>query len=1185
MNVSQEIKNYFEKIEQRLNIAYEICTEARQKGFDPELKVDIPIAKRISERVEGLISAVAPQILHSGVARRIEKLEKEYGSLDWRVALKIAEEVAKQKFCKFKTKIKAMETGIRVGLSYITLGVISAPLEGFIELKIKKTKNNEDYLSILYAGPIRAAGGTAEAVSLIITDYIRLKMGYSKYDPTEEEIKRTITEIRDYHERVTNLQYFPSDEEIAFLIKNLPIEINGDPTEDREVSNYKDLPRVETNRIRGGLCLVLAEGLAQKAKKTHKQLKRWGHSFGLDWDFLDDFLKLQKQIKAKAKTENIEETKLTPNYTYIKDLVAGRPILSHPLKVGGFRLRYGRTRLTGLAAAAIHPALMIILNKYIATGTQLKIERPGKAAAIVPCDYINGPTLKLISGDVIEINTEQEAKQHLNSIDKILFLGDILINYGDFSENGHMLVPCGYCPEWWIKEFEKAVVSLFGSFDLDKLEEILNVKKSHLTILFSKPIETKISFRLALNISHKLKIPLHPDFIYYWNAIKPPELFYLIRWLKTSNIKKQEDKIEKLILKTDLNAKNILERIGLPHILVNKEFIVIEKTHAETLFYFFVNNKNLGGTIDKPFAAETPTVDILNSLCDVCIKDKGGVFIGARMGRPEKAKMRKLTGSPHVLFPVGEQGGRLRCIQSALEKGKIKSDFPIFFCKKCNHETIYSVCEECNTKTHKRYYCRTCGILDKPCEKYEDTHGEKKRHISHTYMKREININYYFKKSLLKLNTKIYPDLIKGVKGTSNKEHIPEHLIKGILRSKHNIYVNKDGTTRYDMIELPITHFKPSEINTSIEKLHELGYDYDMYGKELTSKEQIIEIRPQDLILPDCTESPDELCSDVLFKIANFIDELLVKLYGLDPYYNLTSKKDLIGKLVVGLAPHTSAGTVGRVIGFSKTQAMLAHPLFHAAMRRNCDGDEACIILLMDALLNFSRSYLPDKRGSRTMDSPLVLTSILIAKEVDDEVHGMDLVDNYPLNFYEAAEQFKFPWEVKVLQIDNYLDTYKQYEGMKYTHKTSNLNQGVLCSSYKLLPSMEEKLKGQMDLAEKISAVNEIDVARLVIEKHFLRDIRGNLRKYSTQQFRCVKCNTKYRRPPLVGKCTECGGRIIFTISKGSIVKYVEPSLSLARRYNVSPYLSQVLQLTKNEIASVLGKEKEIQQGLGKWFG
>ena len=178
MEASEKIKKYFENLEKEITSCYAVSTKARKEGYDPEPEVNIPVAKSIAQRVEGLISAVSPQILKSGVAQRIEKLEKEHGVLDWRVALKIAEEVAKQKFCKFKDTREAMEVGIRVGLAYITLGVIAAPLEGFIELKIKKTKTTgKEYLSCFFAGPIRAAGGTAEAVTIVIADYIEKRWG------------------------------------------------------------------------------------------------------------------------------------------------------------------------------------------------------------------------------------------------------------------------------------------------------------------------------------------------------------------------------------------------------------------------------------------------------------------------------------------------------------------------------------------------------------------------------------------------------------------------------------------------------------------------------------------------------------------------------------------------------------------------------------------------------------------------------------------------------------------------------------------------------------------------------------------------------------------------------------------------------------------------------------------------
>ena len=76
-------------------------------------------------------------------------------------------------------------------------------------------------------------------------------------------------------------------------------------------------------------------------------------------------------------------------------------------------------------------------------------------------------------------------------------------------------------------------------------------------------------------------------------------------------------------------------------------------------------------------------LDIINGLSEVKIKDKSGTFIGTRMGRPEKAKLRKLTGSPHVLFPVGEEGGRLRSFQAAYEVGGIAGEFPNFQCESC----------------------------------------------------------------------------------------------------------------------------------------------------------------------------------------------------------------------------------------------------------------------------------------------------------------------------------------------------------------------------------------------------------------------------------------------------------------------------------------------------------------------
>jgi len=152
--------------------------------------------------------------------------------------------------------------------------------------------------------------------------------------------------------------------------------------------------------------------------------------------------------------------------------------------------------------------------------------------------------------------------------------------------------------------------------------------------------------------------------------------------------------------------------------------------------------------------------------------------------------------------------------------------------------------------------------------------------------------------------------------------------------------------------------------------------------------------------------------------------------------------------------------------------------------------------------------------------------------------------------------------------------------GTGFTHDTDNFNNSVTNSSYKTIPNMAEKVKQQMDLVDKLRAVDSSDVARLIIDRHFMRDLRGNLRKFFEQEFRCVACNTKYRRPPLTGKCESCGGKIIFTISYGSIVKYMEQAIFLAEKYKVPAYIYENLLLTKKYIESVFGKETEKQVGL-----
>ncbi|MFH0927602.1 MAG: LAGLIDADG family homing endonuclease, partial [Candidatus Micrarchaeota archaeon] len=249
-----------------------------------------------------------------------------------------------------------------------------------------------------------------------------------------------------------------------------------------------------------------------------------------------------------------------------------------------------------------------------------------------------------------------------------------------------------------------------------------------------------------------------------------------------------------------------------------------------------------------------------------------------------------------------------------------------------------------------------------------------------------------------------------------------------------------------------------------------------------------------------------------------------------------------------------------------------------------CDGDEDCLMLLMDGLLNFSRDFLPSTRGG-TMDAPLVLTTRLDPTEIDDEAHCIEVVDSYPLSFYEATQKFLPPSDVKLPVVADLLKSSLAYGDLKFTHPSSSIEDGPKMSAYiSLDKKMTKKVEAEFLLEDKIRAVDPAEVAKRVLLAHFLPDMYGNLRSFSRQMFRCTDCNAKYRRVPLAGKCTRCGGKLLLTIYKGGIEKYLKPSRELATRYNLPPYMQQRLDLIQKDIDSIFSDEKAKQSDLADFM-
>jgi len=1092
IKVSDDMHKYFSNLQENIDQCYKIAKEARKKGLDPEFQVEIPQAFDLAARVEELVGP-------KDIAPKIREVTKRIGNREL-VSIETAKYIASGKKYKFERTEGALDQAIRTGLAILTEGVLVAPIEGIAEVKIGKNKDGTDYVDLYFSGPIRSAGGTGQAMSVLIADIVRRELGIDKYKPTEGEIERYKEEIPLY-KRAQHLQYTPSVQEIDKIVRNCPICVNGEGTEDEEVTGYRDLSRVETNRLRGGACLVIAEGLCLKAPKILKHVKKLKLK---EWDFLDIFV--NKTVTQKeSSTGKIPE--ILPSSKYIGEVIAGRPVFSHPSRKGGFRLRYGRARTAGLASTAISPVSMHLLDGFIAVGTQLKTERPGKGTIGTPCTNIEGPIILLQNGDLIQLNSENDIKKA--DVKNIIDLGEILIPFGEFIENNSFLPDSSYVYEWWIQDLQKKIGLLPKNNTTKEIIEADKKTTEKIKQEFNHEVNLKQpTWEDAYNLSLKYNIPLHPYYNLFWHDIKTDDIRVLSKFILDAG----EIKDSKLYLPKNDEIKKTLIELGALHL--QKEGMMVLDRYTQSIILCcgleIKNGKIVETERTKHFKKEKDPAELISELSGIIVRPRAPFRIGTRMGRPEKAAARKMRPPPHVLFPIGNYGGNQRLVRNAANVGIIEVEAGTRICPKCGKKTYRLFCA-CGTHT-------------------QVSNGRIEAHKVN--LAEELNI------AQKNIKERTLPETIKGVIGTISKHKTPEPLEKGILRAKYDVYVFKDGTTRFDMTDAPLTHFKPREINVSIDLLKNLGYYKDYQGNELVHDDQICELKVQDIII-------SKACAEYFTQVARFIDDLLVKFYRLERFYKIKKLEDLIGHLTVGLAPHTSAGSLSRIIGFIDAQVCYAHPFYHASKRRNADGDEDGLMLLMDALLNFSHSYIPDKRGGN-------------------------------LEFYEATLRHEHSKELesKMGLVAARIGTELQYEGFGFTHDTFDISEGPKMSNYKTLKTMMDKMNAQLTLAAKIRAVDEADVAYKVIERHFLPDILGNLRAFSKQSVRCPTCNITYRRPPLLGVCSKCNGKLTLTVHEKSVKKYLEISKDVAHRYNISPYAQQRIVLVEKSIDSLFMSDK-----------
>ena len=968
-------ERYFERLEGQLDDAFDRAEAAREQGRDPQTEIEIPVAKDMADRVENILGI-------PGVAERVRELEGEMSREE--AALELVEDFVDGNVGDYDSREGKIEGAVRTAVALLTEGVVAAPIEGIDRAELLENDDGTEFVNVYYAGPIRSAGGTAQALSVLVADYARSLLGIEEFHARDDEVERYAEEIQLY-EKETGLQYTPKDKETKFIAEHMPIMLDGEATGDEEVSGFRDLERVDTNSARGGMCLVMAEGIALKAPKIQRYTRQLDE---VDWPWLQDLIDgtyygeggddgaddEDADDEEEAETESDEEVNESegpvrhePATKYLRDLIAGRPVFSHPSESGGFRLRYGRARNHGFATAGIHPATMHLVDDFLATGTQIKTERPGKAAGIIPVDSIEGPTVRLANGDVRRIDDPEEALEIRNGVDEILDLGEYLVNFGEYVENNHPLSPASYAVEWWEQEFDDA------GADVQALRD-----DPHVDLDEPDP-------RTALDWADRYDCPLHPEYTYLWHDVSVAEFDALAAAAADGAIEEDE-----LRLARSDDVQRALERLLVEHTATEERLVVPEyrpllrslgvttelerqwspadlSERARTWGADAEDAAVADGGRQSPPSAEadggmavrddatdsaaadsaadtsvespplpgTNAIEAVNEIAPFTIRERAPTRIGNRMGRPEKSESRDLSPAVHTMFPIGEAGGSQRDVAKAAKdrtdagRGQIEVSLGERECPNCGEHTYENRCQECESHTEPYYECDDCGVEVEPDESGRVVCPRCEWEVE-SPEERTIDLNSVYHDALDSIGEREGSfSILKGVQGLMSANETPEPMEKGILRAKHGVSSFKDGTVRYDMTDLPVTSVRPEELDTTAAEFRRLGYETDIDGEPLEHDDQLIELKVQDIVLPDGA-------AEHMMRTADFVDDLLERFYGLEPFYEVEERDDLVGELVFGMAPHTSAAVVGRVVGFTSAAVGYAHPYFHAAKRRNC---------------------------------------------------------------------------------------------------------------------------------------------------------------------------------------------------------------------------------------------------------
>ncbi len=1096
-------RTYFDSLSEDYSKAKFAATEAKKEGVDLDSSPQSQEVCDMADRLE-LITGI------KGFAESLRKMDSSLSATQ--LALKSAEDIALGRF-GFLNKEQIMNLALQASLSVVTSSVSMIPYSDITSVVIKKNGDGTSYPAVLF-GQIGSTLTPIEgAFLLLIADRIRVMIGLEKYHVNsvgDDEVSRFIEEIGIYQREHDAATFRITEEDLRLVLQNIPVEIDGRGTEDSEVVVHRNLQRIKDNRVRGGALQILIEGIVGK----HSRVLELAQALQVpEWDWL---AKIKSNPMSKEPKGEV---------AYILNAKPGKPVLSLPDAPGSFRLRYGRAENTGSGSFGFHPAVFELLDSPLSTGTRIKISIANRIGTAGVVDSLRPPMVRLQDGEVRNINNLLEAEQCKNHLDKIIDLGDVLASPSEFLHSNQPLEASGYVEEWWISDVRKAMED--RHLNLQQLSTSTSLDLDRLTLLLENSLTVKPTLSEALKFSDILEVPLHPSYSFFWDLLTIKDIFFL----REAIVDFQENPPEPaaLSITNSVDAKRCLELAHIPH-KVQGPLLKLYGEDAKATY--------LTLTPDKPIPLGTSysdTLNLLRFLSGVEIRRKSSQYIGVAMRKVEISNERKMRPPVHVLFPVGTKGIQSRDV---LQSHHIPSvtELNIRSCRSCGASSPYGSCPFCEAKTLQLYYCPSCKRerMNEQCPDCKADTLPYTNVVPHT-------------QDLLRaasdtVGLQPYPPL-KGVSQLGNRSRTPERLEKGILRQRHNLTCFKDGTVRYDVVNAPLTHFKPLQFHLDLKTMQELGYVTDKFGKPLESEDQIVELKPQDIILPQDS-------GDHLKRLSNYLDDVLTRFFKVKAFYDAQSQRDLVGALAVGISPEASLGIVGRIIGFTDARVCYAHPFWHAAKYRDCGGDVDSITLLMDVLLNFSPSLCPD-HVTGLLDTPVMIEPVVLPSFSHRKPSFFDRLDSYPLEFFLRTSERPSVHSLEgILQATS--EANRVGRNYLYTHWSTSTVTSQPRSSYSIPGPMPDKVSRQIATATKIQTVDVDGLISSLLNNYLVKEIIITLDAYSTQEFRCRGCGEVYRRPPLKGTCLTCGKELIPSVSLSTVEKYVLLANELINTHHIA---------------------------------